>query len=148
MSTMTSAWQTGTYDLLIYQDPEAEPGALMVVVFAAPTDIDDSVADDDAPILAHVDVPRAEYDDELAAFMMDMHSCGDRGLIRPEDVEAVYGTKLGLKVLLALFQAVENDVRGVDMDGHPFRPASLEPLLLRDRIQPMIMDMIRRISGS
>jgi len=148
MNAMTSAWQTGTYELLVYPDPEALPRGLMVVVFAAPTDLDDGDADNDAPILAHIDVAGDEYDHDLAPYLLDIRSFGDRGLIRPEDVEAVYGTKLGLKVLLALFQAVENDVRGVDMDGHPFRPASLEPLLLRDRIQPMIMDMIRRISGS
>lgn len=145
---MTSAWQTGTYDLLIYQDPEAEPGALMVVVFAAPTDLDDVDADNDAPILAHIDVPRADYDHELAAFMLDVHSCGENGLIRPEDVETVYGSRLGLQVLLALFQAVENDVKGKDMDGVPFRPASLEPLKMRDRIQPLIMDLHRRVFGN
>jgi hypothetical protein len=147
MSTMTSAWQTGTYDLLVYPDKEGQPGDLMVVAFAAPTDIDDHDADDDAPILAHIDVTRAEYDDELAEFLLDIHSCGDRGLIRPEDVENVFGTKLGFRVLLALFQAVENDVRGANMDGVPFRPASLEPLKLRDRIQPLIMDMKRRLEA-
>jgi hypothetical protein len=145
---MTSAWQTGTYDLLIYPDREGGPGDLMVVVFAAATDIDDQDSDDDAPILAHIDVARAEYDDDLADFLLDIRSFGDRGLIRPEDVEKVYGTKLGFKVLLALFQAVENDVRGTDMDGRPFRPASLQPLAMRDRIQPLIMDMQRRLSGS
>jgi hypothetical protein len=145
---MTSAWQTGTYDLLIHPDPEAEPGALMVVVFAASTDLDDEDADDDAPILAHIDVGREEYDGDLAPYLLDIRSFGDRGLIRPEDVEKAYGGKLGLKILLALFQAVENDSRGVDMDGQPFRPANInEPLVLRDRIQPLIMDLHRRMEG-
>lgn len=146
MSTMTSAWQTGTYDLLIHPDPEGQPGDLMVVVFAAATNLDDQVADDDAPILAHVDVARAEYDGDLAPYLLDIRSFGDRGLIRPEDVEKVYGQKLARMILLALFQAVENDARGIDMDGQPFRAANLvEPLAMRDRIQPLIMDLARRM---
>jgi hypothetical protein len=145
---MTSAWQTGTYELLIHPDPEAEPGALMVVVFAAPTDLDDEDADDDSPILAHRDVSRSEYDGDLEPYLLDVRSFGDRGLIRPEDVEKIYGPKLGEQILLALFQAVENDVRGVDMDGQPFRPASLEPLVMRDRIQPLIVDLHHRNVGS
>jgi hypothetical protein len=148
MSTMTSAWQTGTYDLLIYQDPEAEPGALMVVVFAAPTDIDDSVADDDAPILAHVDVPRAEYDDELAAFMLDMHSCGDRGLIRPEDVEKVFGTLLGERVLTAMCMAAMCDKVGEDMDGRPWREPSPAGDAMMKRILPMLVEMRDRIADA
>lgn len=145
MSTMTSAWQTGTYDLLIYQDPEAEPGALMVVVFAAPTDLDDKDADDDAPVLAHIDVPRADYDDELAAFMLDIHSCGDRGLIRPEDVEKVFGTILGERVLTAMYEAAACDATGVDMDGRPFRAPSPAGDEMVDRIAPLLEDMRDRM---
>lgn len=146
MGTMTSSWLTGTYDLLIHPDPEGGEGSLMVVVFAAPTDLDDQDSDDDAPILAHLDVSRDEYDRDLAPYLLDIRSFGERGLIQPEDVEKVYGPKLGLLILLALFQAVENDVRGTNMDGQPFRPASLAPLVLRDRIQPLIMDLRRRTS--
>lgn len=145
MSIMTSAWQTGTYDLLIHQDPEAEPGALMVVVFAAATDIDDNDADDDAPILAHIDVARAEYDDELAEFMLDIRSCGDRGLIRPEDVETVYGTLLGERVMTAMFDAAAHDAIGLDLDLHPFRAPSPAGDALANRIRPLLMDMRERI---
>ena len=148
MSTMTSAWQTGTYDLLIYQDPEGGPGDMMVVVFAAPTDIDDTVADDDAPILAHIDVARADYDDELAAFMLDMHSCGDRGLIRPEDVENVFGTILGERVLTAMYDAAGCDASGLDMDDHPFRAPSAAGLDMVQRILPLLTDMRWRIGGA
>lgn len=145
MSTMTSAWQTGTYDLLIWQDPEAEPGALMVVVFAAPTDIDDKDADDDAPILAHVDVARAEYDAELAEFMFDVHSCGDRGLIRPEDVESVYGTVLGERVMTALWEAAACDATGMDIEQHPWRAPSPAGDAMVDRIAPLLEDMRSRM---
>jgi hypothetical protein len=145
MSTMTSAWQTGTYDLLIYPDPEGGPGDLMVVVFAAATDIDDHNADDDAPILAHVDVARGEYDDELAEFMLDIRSCGDRGLIRPEDVESVFGTLLGERVMTAMFDAAAHDAVGLDMDLHPFRAPSPAGDALADRIRPLLMDMRTRI---
>ena len=148
MSTMTSAWQTGTYDLLVYQDPDAEPGALMVVVFAAPTDIDDSVADDDAPILAHVDVPRADYDHELAEFLKDLHSCGANGLIRPEDVEKIYGTILGERILTAMFDAAAHDAAGLDMDLHPFRAPSPAGDELVGRIRPILMEMRGRIANA
>jgi hypothetical protein len=145
MTTMTSAWQTNTYDLLVHPDPEARPGDLMVVVFAIPTDPDDEDADQDAPVLAHIDVRHEEYDGEIPPYLLDIRSFGDRGLIRPEDVEKVYGAKLARIILVALFQAVENDVKGKDMDGVPFRAASLEPLQMRDRIQPLIMDLMRRL---
>lgn len=148
MSTMTSAWQTGTYDLLVYQDPEAEPGALMVVVFAAPTDLDDIAADDDAPILAHVDVPRADYDHELAEFLKDIHTCGENGLIRPEDVEKIYGTILGERVLTAMYDAAGCDAAGLDMDNRPFRAPSPAGLDMVQRILPILTDMRDRIKGS
>lgn len=148
MTTMTSAWQTGTYDLLVYQDPEAEPGALMVVVFAAPTDIDDKAADDDAPILAHIDVPRADYDHELAEFLKDIHSCGANGLIRPEDVENVYGTVLGERVLTAMYEAAACDACGTDMDSRPWREPSPAGDELVDRIAPLLEDMRQRLDGS
>ena len=148
MGTMTSAWQTGTWDLLVYQDPEAEPGALMVVVFAAPSDLDDKAADDDAPILAHVDVPRADYDHELAEFLFDIHSTGDGGLIRPEDVEKIYGTILGERVMTALYDAAGCDAAGMDMDGRPFRAPSDAGLEMVQRILPLLTDMRTRIAGA
>lgn len=148
MSTVTSAWQTGTYDLLIYQDPEAEPGALMVVVFAAPTDLDDVDADNDAPILAHIDVPRADYDHELAAFMLDVHSCGERGLIWTQDIEKVFGTILGERVMTAMYQAVERDIAGLDMDDRPWRAPSAASLPLLQKIYELLTDMRDRIEGN
>lgn len=148
MSLMTSAWQTGTYDLLIYPDAEGGPGDLMVVVFAAPTDIDDKDADDDAPILAHIDVAKADYDDELAEFMMDVRSCGDRGLIRPEDVEKVFGTVLGERVMTALWEAAACDATGVDIEQHPWRAPSPAGDAMVDRIAPLLEDMRGRIDGT
>jgi hypothetical protein len=148
MGTMTSAWQTGTYDLLVYPDPEGGAGDLMVVVFAAATDIDDQDSDDDAPILAHVDVARAEYDDEMAGYMLDIHSCGDRGLIRPEDVENVFGTILGERVMTAMCQAALNDAAGKDMDDRPFRGQSAAGMEMVNRILPLLQDMRDRLSGS
>lgn len=145
MSTMTSAWQTGTYDLLVYPDPEAEQGALMVVVFAAPTDIDDKDADDDAPILASIDVSRAEYDGELSEYMLDVRSCGDRGLIRPEDVEKVFGTRLGERVMTAMYEAAACDATGCDTENHPFRAPSPAGDAMVDRIAPLLEDMRERL---
>jgi len=148
MNAMTSAWQTGTYELLIYPDPEGGPGDLMVVVFAAPTDLDDRDSDNDAPILAHVDVSRKEYDHDVAAFMLDICSCGDRGLIRPEDVETVYGTKLGERVLTALYDAAGCDASGMDMDDRPFRAPSGAGLDMVQRILPLLTDVRGRMEGS
>jgi hypothetical protein len=147
MSTMTSVWQTGTYDMLISKDPEGGPGDLMVVVFAAATDIDDKDADDDAPILAHLDVTRAEYDFDLSDHHFGMHTIGDRGLLQPESIEKLFGPRLGVQILLALYNAADHDFNGVDNEDRPWRTPSEGAFPLMARLHPLLMDLRQRIFG-
>lgn len=148
MSTVTSAWQTGTYDLLVHPDPEGGPGDLMVVVFAAPTDIDDVDADEDAPILASRDVIRGEYDQELGEHQLGTFSIGEKGLLQPEDVEKVYGPRLAARILLSLYEAADNDFRGIDVEGHPWRLPESGAFPLMARVHPLLMDLRRRLFGN
>ena len=57
MNAMTkSAWDTGTYELLVANDPAGQKGDLMVVVFARPADPKHSVGEADygAPFTAAI----------------------------------------------------------------------------------------------
>lgn len=148
MSTMTSVWQTGTYDLLISKDPEAGPGALMVVVFAAATDIDDVAADEDAPVLAHIDVTRGEYDFDLSDHHYGMHTIGERGLLQPEKIEVLFGPRLGVQILLALYNAADHDLRGIDSEDRPWREPSDGAFPLMQRLHPLLMDLKGRLFGN
>ncbi|HJV97482.1 MAG TPA: hypothetical protein VJ617_00065 [Arthrobacter sp.] len=141
----TSRWDIGTYDLLISKDTDGKPGDLMVVVFAHPVDIDDTEADHDAPILAHVDVLRREYDQEVPAHLFGVASIGLRGLIQPEDIEKLFGLQLGLRVMLALWQGIDRDFRGVDMDHRPWRTPNEEAVFpLMQRVHALLMDLRNR----
>lgn len=141
-----SVWDTGTYELLISKDPEGEPGDLMVVVFARPMDREaDPASDEDAPILAHVDVFRSEYDRDLDEFHYGLRSVGEKGLLRPEDVPAVFGDKLGLRVLIALWQATDRDFRGMDMDHVPWRTPSNGAFPLMRRTYTVMMAVKERL---
>jgi hypothetical protein len=145
MTTTESIWDTGTYDLLVNQDPDGAPGDLVVVVFAHPADPDDREADDDAPILADVEVLRGEYDAELPEHLKAIGSCGENGLIRPEDIEKLYGPRLGVRIMLALFTAAENDFNGMDIDGQPWRGPSAGAFPMMQRTHTLLMDLKRRL---
>lgn len=147
MTTMTeSIWETGTYDLLIQQDPEGRPGDLVVCVFAMPSDPDDDAADEDAPILADYDVPLESYKGPLDPYLLAVRSIGEKGLIRPEDVEKVFGERLAVHILLALYEAAENDFYGRDIDGQPWREPQEEGAFpLMKRVHPLLMDLERRL---
>jgi hypothetical protein len=145
--TTTSRWDTGTYELLISKDPEGGAGDLMVVVFARPMDLEDTASDEDAPILAHIDVLAGEYqyDRMLEDYHYGVSSYGEKGLLRPEDVEAVYGPRLGLRILLALFQAAERDFHGIDMDNAPWRTQSTDAFHIMKRSHALLMELKSRL---
>lgn len=146
MTMRTSIWETGTYDLLLQQDPDGRPGDLVVAVFAMPSDPDDDAADEDAPILADTDVPAESYDGPLEPHHLAVRSIGEKGLIRPEDVEKIFGGRLAVHILLALYEAAENDFYGRDIDGTPWRPPSEEGAFpLMKRVHPLLMDLKRRL---
>lgn len=145
----TSRWDTGTYDLLISKDPEGLEGDLMVVVFALPMDAEDTESDEDAPILAHIDVLAGEYQHDriLKDHHYGVRSLGEKGLLRPEDVEAVYGVRLGLRILLGLYQAAERDFHGIDMDDAPWRTPSTDAFRVMKRTHALLMELKSRIYG-
>jgi hypothetical protein len=146
MTTTKSIWKTGAYDLLVSQDSEAKPGDLMLVVFASPVDPENEAAVNDAPILAHIDVPREDYD-ELPAHLMGVFGCGPHSLLKPEVVEPVYGPKLAERILTALFEAAERDGRGMDMDDMPWRLPSPAAMPMMQQVQGLLVDLRYRLSG-
>lgn len=97
----TSHWDTGTYELLISKDPEGDEGDLMLGFWSLPhpMDAEDTASDEDAPILAYIDVPAGEhqYDRKLDDYHYGLRSFGENGLLQPEDVEPVFGARLGCR---------------------------------------------------
>lgn len=143
----TSRWDTGTYELLVSKDPDGREGDLMVVVFARPMDPEDTASNEDAPILAHIDVAAGEYDWELQDYHFGMRTIGEKGLLQPEMVHRIYGEKLGLRILLALYQAADRDFRGTDMDAVPWRPPSEEAFPLMRRTYLLLMELRDLLNG-
>jgi hypothetical protein len=139
MNAMTSAWDTGTYDLLVMKDPQGKDGDLMLVVFARPLDPEDEAATADAPILAEVDVPNEDYDWTVQDYHLGMRTVGERGLLTPENIPGIYGDMLGLQVLLALYEGAERDSRGIDMDDMPWRPPASEAIPIMSRTYNMML---------
>jgi hypothetical protein len=142
--TVKSCWHTGTYELLLQQDPEGRPGDLMLAIFARPVDTADRAADEDAPILAELDV-RAEDVDAGAEFPRGLRLVGEQGL-GPEGFEAEYGPRLAEQMLLALFHAAEQDFAGVDADGIPWRTPSTDAFALMVRASAVLLDLRRRLN--
>jgi len=147
MNAMTkSAWDTGTYELLVSNDPAGQKGDLMVVVFARPADPDDDVANEDAPVLAHIDVMNEEYDWNIQDYHLGLRSIGERGMLTPENVPGIYGDRLGLRILLALYQGAERDFNGTDMDDIPWRTPSSEAFVIMERTHA-VMEVVKERLG-
>lgn len=146
MSTMTSAWMTGTYDLLVAPDREGKDGDLLVSVFAKPADEADTVANEDAPVLGQIEIARSEYDVPLQDYQYTFTSIGERGLIQPEQLEKLYGPKLAMRMLVALYQAAERDFYGTDMEFRPWREPQEEGAFpLMQRTHTLLMDLRARL---
>lgn len=146
MTTMTSAWMTGTYDLLVAPDRQGRTGDLLVTVFAKPADEEDTVANEDAPVLGQVEIAREEYDQPLQDYQYVLTSIGERGLIQPEQLEKLYGPKLAVRILLALYQAAERDFYGTDMEFRPWRePQELTAFPIMQRTHTLLMDLKARL---
>jgi hypothetical protein len=149
MMTAKSAWDTGTYELLLERDPEGGTGDLMVVVFARPLDPEEDIAaDEDAPILALIEVSRLEYEEELQDWQLGLRTIGEQGLLRPESVESIFGPRLGVRILLALEEACDRDFRGVDLDGAPWRMPSAGAFPLLQRTHEVAQELGRRLFGT
>ena len=133
MTTMTSRWLTGTYEMLLQED-DNDQDILIYTVFAKASDPEDQDADDDAPILYQEDLRWSEVLADLpAAFELGgLRLVGEAG-ITPEEMEAVYGPSLAVRLMLGLFRAAERDFRGVDVDLIPWRLGSTGAFAIMER---------------
>lgn len=138
--TQESRWASGTYDMLMQRLVDDEDADIMITIFATPLTLDP--ADDlDAPILGQVEARAWKLDmaeDELPASPKKMLEIGEHGL-KPEEVEARYGPKIGLMILRALYEAADNDIRGLDMEGRPWRQPSAAAEPFRERVQDLML---------
>lgn len=144
MMATTSRWATGKYEMLLQQDPEARPGDLMVTVFAKPLTMDDD-ADEDAPVLAQIDVLREEYDGDLMPWQIGLRDVGENALLQPEFLESIYGARLALRILLVLFEAAVQDLKGLDGEGHPWRTPSEAALPIMQRTFAVMEELKGRL---
>lgn len=124
MMTQESRWATGTYELMIQYDTDCEPGDLLITVFAKPMDMDNEEADEDAPVLSQIELPKSEYGADLPAWQLGLREIGEDALLTPEVLEAAFGPRLALRILDALVDAARQDFNGLDMVDRPWRAPS------------------------
>lgn len=126
MLNMTSAWATGTYELLL-QNAE-DDDALLLTVFAVAAD---PASDDwDSPILAQALVEGAARAAPLP--LLCPLRVGLAGL-PPEELEFALEGRVALRALMVLHEAALNDGRGVDLQGAPWRGPSPDALAVAER---------------
>jgi hypothetical protein len=127
-----SRWATGTYEILIEAGEAVLDADVGITIFATPLTLD--LADDeDAPILAQIEAQAWEIGvDPETLPARELREIGEHGL-KPEQVEEQYGPELGLRILLALYQAAMHDFQGTDMEDRPWRQpsAAVEPFMER-----------------
>jgi hypothetical protein len=141
-----SRWATGTYEILIEAGEAVLGGDVGITVFAVSLTLD-RADDEDAPILAQMEAQTWELGrldpDTMPA--RELREAGEHGL-KPEQVEAEYGPELGLRILLALYQAALHDFHGTDMEDRPWRQpsAAVEPFM--ERVLDLIVLLTTRLS--
>jgi hypothetical protein len=135
---------TGTYEMLVqpfFDDFDRVEGAdgIIITIFARPVDKSDEESDRDSPILAQLDVSYEELEGPTTEwYVTGFSDVGEHGLA-PEDVEAEFGPELGLRVLLALFQAADRDFRGVDLEERPWREPSMQAFPIMQRTSDVMI---------
>lgn len=145
-----SRWATGTYEILIEAGEKVLDADIGITVFATPLTLDPG-DDEDSPILAQVDVQGwevgADPENLPAGWTLGLREIGEHGL-KPEQVEEQYGPELGLRILLALYQAAMHDFHGTDMGDRPWRQpsAAVEPFM--ERVLDLIVLLTTRLSGT
>src|SRR4030095_1585317 len=150
MSTTTSRWLTGTYEMLLQED-DLDQDTLVFSVFAVASGPEDTEADEDAPILYQADIAWSEIMGDLpAAFELGaLRRIGEHG-ITPEEMEATYGPALALRLMMGLFRAAERDFQGVDMNLQPWRTGSTGAYAIMERthdVMAILGEKILDISG-
>lgn len=120
MMTTKSPWKTGTYQMIVQERAEGDPGDLLITVWGVPKT---SAKAHGVPslILAKVEVIWEEYNQLPPARLMGAHYVGKGTGLQPEDIEELYGARLAARILLALFQAAERDFWGRDMYNNKVR---------------------------
>ena len=149
MGTMIeSRWATGTYEILIETGEGVLDADVGVTIFATPLTLEPA-DDEDCPILAQVDAQAWELgldpENLPADWKRSLREIGEHGL-KPEEVEEQYGPELGLRILLALYQAAMHDFQGTDMEGRPWRQpsAAVEPFM--ERVLDLVVLLTTRLS--
>lgn len=149
MHAMTeSRWATGTYEMLLETGSDWIEGDVGITIFATPLTLD-RADDEDAPILAQIDASAWALgldEDAMGRLKTGLRELGEHGL-KPEDVEAEFGSALGLRILMALYQAAEKDMQGTDLEDRPWRQPSAAAGPLRDRVLGLMVSMLGGIAG-
>jgi len=143
-----SRWATGTYEMLMEVGAEAIEGDIGISIFATPLTLA-RADDEDCPILAQVDAESWDVgisQDALPRLRTGLREIGEHGL-KPEDIEAEYGPQLGLRILLALYQATESDIQGTDLEGRPWRTPSPAAGELQERVLDLMVLLTTRLTS-
>lgn len=143
-----SRWATGTYEMLLEVGVPTVEGDVGITIFATPLTLDPA-DNEDAPILAQVDVESWEAgmeEADVAKLRTGLREVGEHGL-KPEQMEAEYGAGLALRILLALYQAADTDMRGTDMEGRPWRQPSPAAEAFRERVLSVMVALTMRLAG-
>jgi hypothetical protein len=147
MGTMIeSRWATGTYEMLLQRLKDDDEADVMITVFAIPLTLDPA-DDEDAPVLAQVEAKLWElglHEEDTPDWPLPLREIGEHGL-KPEQVEAEYGPGLGLRILLALYQAVQADMQGTDMEGRPWRQPSAAAGPFQERVLDLLLVLNTRL---
>jgi hypothetical protein len=143
-----SRWATGTYEMLLETGNAWIEGDVGITIFATSLTLDEA-DDEDAPILAQIDVSALTLDmdqEALAGLKTGLREIGEHGL-KPEEIEAEFGPKLALQILTALYQAADTDMRGTDMEGRPWRQESAAAGPFRERVLDVLVALTIRLAG-
>lgn len=143
-----SRWATGTYEMFVEVGDAVIDGDVGITIFAVPLTLDPA-DDEDAPILAQREAMGWEMgypEGALPAWRTGLREIGEHGL-KPEDVEAEFGPQMGLRVLMALYDAALQDTRGTDIEGRPWRQPSAPAALLAERTLDLIVLLSTRLAG-
>lgn len=126
-----SGWVTGTYEVVIDTETDAEDRDIIITVF--PRSVTWPKQDwDRTPVLATVRVFHEELGDATRTPETGSRSVGMTGL-EPEAIEAEYGPQMGVRVLLALFRACEADFNGTTEDGTVWREPNADAFGILER---------------
>ena len=140
-----SKWGTGTYEMLLETDVNGVE--VSITVFAKPLNPDNEVESDIVPVLAQLDLTNAELgipEGGVPAWQPGLYDVGEIG-VTPENAEREFGPQMGLRVLLALTQAAERDLRGVDMDAQPWRGESWGAYAIMERAHDVMLMLKTRL---